>query len=99
MCVLGKIINFSVYGIYYVLLFRVYVFIVFFIHFQVLFVFPGSLETAVTEGGGTHQYIGEHGSPRLQRIEEEEMAALVVLDSSQQIAFFTGPEGARFLGC
>ena len=58
MCVLGKIINFSVYGIYFVLFLRVYVFIVFPIHFQVLFVFPGSLETAVTEGGGTHQVIG-----------------------------------------
>ena len=32
-----------------------YVFIVFSIHFQVLIVFPGSLETAVTEGGGTRQ--------------------------------------------
>ena len=58
MCVLGKIINFSVYGIYVVLFLREYVFIVFSIHFNVLLVFPGSLETAVTEGGGTHQPIG-----------------------------------------
>ena len=61
MRVLGKITNCSVYGIYFVLFFRVYVFIVFSIHFQVLFVFPGSLETAVTEGGGTHQPMEKSG--------------------------------------
>ena len=60
MRVLGNIINFSVYGIYFVLFCRVYVFIVLSIHFQVLFVFPGSLETAVTEGGGTHQSMADN---------------------------------------
>jgi len=63
MRVLGKINIFSVYGVYFVLLFRVYVFIVCSIHFQVLFLCPGSLETAVTEGGGTHQYIYRCGAP------------------------------------